>query len=989
MGECPSLDQLRQLLADQLSGPPGEAVEAHLQACRRCQQALERITSASDSPAGGGVPRPFRPQAAQTAAANFLHRLEKKPPGATRVSRPGQHEAAETIAPGPTRPLAPLPARSIAGYELLAELGRGGMGVVYKARQVRLGRVVALKVIPKERMTDPGLVRRFRREIQAAAQLSHPNVVRAYDAGEAEGTHFFAMEYVEGSDLASLLRKQGRLPVDRACDYIRQASLGLQHAWQCGLVHRDIKPHNLLLSAQGVLKVADLGLVRLHETAPINDRTFSTLTEEGMLMGTPDYLAPEQTNDAHSADIRSDLYSLGCTLYHLLTGRVPFPEGGVLDKLFKHVSESPTPLRKLSPEVPVEVAAVVDKLMAKRPEDRYQTPAELAQALAAIGQALADGAGAPTVLEVAQGTTRGSGFSQLGHVGRPMDSPGRLRAEAARRRRVWYTLAGSVLLLVLLGGLLVLMFGPGRRVHGPEPEVGGRALKPTRADRHPRKLSPADEAFERWLESVAGLPAEKQVEEVAQELKKRNPGFDGKVTSTIDNGTVSAMAFITDNVKDIIPLSVFKWLTSLSCNGSVPGKSEFCDLTPLTGMKLTYLECSSTAVDDLSALRGMPLTYLSCSYTKVSDLSPVQVMPLTTLFCQNTKVTHLSPLKDMKLTRLCCDYTPVADLSPLKGMPITVLSCTGTKVSDLSPLENMKLTHFYCAGTEVSDLAPLRGMPLNDLRLNATNVHDLSPLRGMPLYHLNCQRTKVSNLSPLKDMKLTQLDCTETEVSDLSPLRGMPLTYLLCQGTKVSDLSPLKGMPLEVLICSGTAVSDLGPLKDMKLTTLQFQGTRVFDLSPLRGMPLKYLHCQGTKVSDLSPLKGMPLTVFSCGGTKVLDLSPLKGMKLTDLNCTTTQVSELAPLRGMSLTSLDCHNTPISDLSPLKDMKLTYLDCRDTKAPDLSPLTALPLKQLYCDFKPARDAAALRSIKTLEQLNGRPAAAVWKELDAKSLERMR
>jgi WD40 repeat protein/serine/threonine protein kinase len=268
----------------------------------------------------------------------------------------------------------------LGSYVLLERLGEGGMGQVFKARQTKLGRIVALKVIRKERLTNPDAVRRFRREIESAAQLVHPNVVVAFDADQVEDTHFFAMEYVNGVDLAKRVKANGPLAVREACDLIRQAALGLQHAYERGLIHRDIKPANLLVTEQtNLLKVLDMGLARPNLES--EDSAVSTLTQEGTVMGTPDYIAPEQARDAHKADIRSDLYSLGCTLYFLLTARVPFPGGTLTEKLLKHQMDTPTPLTELRPEVPPVVVDVVQCLMAKKPEDRLQTPGQLAEVL--------------------------------------------------------------------------------------------------------------------------------------------------------------------------------------------------------------------------------------------------------------------------------------------------------------------------------------------------------------------------------------------------------------------------------------------------------------------------------------------------------------------------------------------------------------------------------------------------------------------------------
>jgi len=276
-------------------------------------------------------------------------------------------------------------------YRVLERLGEGGMGQVFKARHQRLERVVALKLIRKELLADPEIVARFYREIQIISGLEHPNIIHAYDAGPLGPTHFLAMEYVEGTDLQRLVKQAGPLPPAQACDYVRQAALGLQYAHEKGLVHRDIKPSNLVLlkpsdGAQSTIKILDLGLARLQRSAvnqdPTQDDASHTLTPAGgVMLGTPDYAAPEQALDFHKADIRADIYSLGCTLFFLLAGQPPFAGGTVLQKLWQHQQAEPPALDQLRPNVPPKLAALLGRLLAKRPEDRYQTPAEVAAAL--------------------------------------------------------------------------------------------------------------------------------------------------------------------------------------------------------------------------------------------------------------------------------------------------------------------------------------------------------------------------------------------------------------------------------------------------------------------------------------------------------------------------------------------------------------------------------------------------------------------------------
>ena len=271
-------------------------------------------------------------------------------------------------------------------YTLLHRVGKGNMGTVFEARHAQHPQTVALKIMAKDILKDPVKVARFQREMRTVASLQHPNIISFHDSGRQGSVYYLAMEYVPGRDLRDLLRDHRQLPVDFSCESIRQAALGLQYAFERGMVHRDIKPDNLLVSLESngrpLVKILDFGLSKFAEEYESEQ---AALTRQGQLVGTPNYVAPEMVTNPEILDIRSDIFGLGCTLFRLITGVLPFPGETAMEKLLSRLKQDATPIQSLRPETPPLLAAAIAKMLARDPNQRYQRPMDLAVALAPFG----------------------------------------------------------------------------------------------------------------------------------------------------------------------------------------------------------------------------------------------------------------------------------------------------------------------------------------------------------------------------------------------------------------------------------------------------------------------------------------------------------------------------------------------------------------------------------------------------------------------------
>ena len=382
---------------------------------------LESALEAAERAARGLPPEPVAP-----APAPVEIPIPAPAPPVAQAPDPAAAVVESVVAaatgPGPQQP----PSDSgetdpIKGYELLQKLGQGAMGAVLKARKRDSGEIVALKILKPELAADKEYVERFLREAEAVERMSHPNIIRAVQAGRSGEYYYFAMEFIEGQTVSELIKAKGALPERFALMVTRCISSALAHAWEHQIVHRDIKPDNAMITKAGVVKLTDLGLAR-------SAGQDSTLTITGVVMGSPAYISPEQATGEKNLDTRSDIYSLGATLYHMLTGQVPYTGETPLHVMLKHMNDPLPDVRKVIPHVSEATRQLVFKMMSKRPEGRFQTPQEVERAAHAIEEALARGQkpAIPFAVKQAEETEKAPASPRKGPPGR--------RSSGARER---------------------------------------------------------------------------------------------------------------------------------------------------------------------------------------------------------------------------------------------------------------------------------------------------------------------------------------------------------------------------------------------------------------------------------------------------------------------------------------------------------------------------------------------------------------------------
>jgi len=770
----------------------------------------------------------------------------------------------------------------LGNYQIIDKLGQGGMGTVMKARHRRMDRLVALKVISPAAMKSADAVKRFHREVQAAARLQHPNIVMAFDADEANGTHFLVMEYVDGIDLNSFVRKSGPLTASLAVELILQAARGLEYAHKQGVIHRDIKPANLLLDRANQVKILDMGLARLDGSVG-GSAEGASLTSTGMIMGTVDYMSPEQAVDTKTADARSDIYSLGCSLYYLLTGKALYVEDTMMKRLIAHQSAEIPQLDDLAlnsrppalPAVPeaMPLNQIFQKMVAKKPEERFQSTTEVISELTRLMHFVTSGSASESPSSGGLQLPARSIMAdfQRGLMGSVPTNPTRVQNPPQTSPTDEPTLIGlghrteilhqpqkskwsrntSIPLPVLLGAgaIILVVMGTGWKLLGRWTAPGVPIATSSASNEQAAHTALAETqttsktaqpSAETAMAADAAQPAESPPMALAMSPAANAKESTGSVSQAEPPKHLTQQEFaqsvnalppekklaaLRRKLMEVNPgysgeISSYSFKENQLEVLSFENQSTIKDLSPLAGITIFELQCTGTQISDLSFMKDIPFYRTKVDYTKVSDLTPLQGKQISQISLSHTAISSIEPLRKSQMFWLDISFTPVSDLSPLTETRLIELYAVNSKISDLTPLQGKKMRNLFISGTQVTSLEPLQGMPLEKIRCDRTNVSDLSPLQGMQLKDVDLNSTQVTDLSPLRGQPITNLGLLRLKISDLSPLEGMPLTFLNLFMTDVSNLRALENCPLQTLHCDNTLIYSLQPIRKMKFAQL-------------------------------------------------------------------------------------------------------------------------------------------------------------------------
>jgi serine/threonine protein kinase/Leucine-rich repeat (LRR) protein len=855
-------------------------------------------------------------------------------------------------------------------YRVLKVLGHGGMGMVFLAEDPRLKRTVALKVMLPEVAKKETARERFLREARATAAIEHDHIITIYQVDEDRGVPYLAMPLLKGMSLEQYLKRAKEtkkpLTLGQILKLAREIAKGLAAAHERGLIHRDIKPANIWLDATagGRVKILDFGLARPTETD-------STITQSGMIVGTPAYMAPEQAA-GQKIDGRADLFSLGVVLYRLCSGRVPWHGETAMATLMAVATEEETPLGQLNPDLPPALTELVAKLLAKKPEGRLKSAKAVVEAIVAIEKQLA--ADKVPVAQTFQ--VEPSQWQQFGEQSETAPLV-KVRKPIKKKPRRWPLVAVAAAVLLIGGGVAlwqVIIRVETKDGKSAELKVPDRSTVTVKDDGK-IIVQPGKAGAGQGGDNAALQPGDIDLLKLIDPQKHAVKGkwrFENQQLVTPRDLFDRLQIPVTPPLAYELEMVATRTEGQDSLNlGLVCGNHRF--ILTLDGYK--------GKVSGLTYLDGLDVHRHEFWYRQrvFTNGQPCRISCMVRP--QGIRVTA-----DDKEIVNWQDYARLT-MSPSWELPNKTQLGIGPGADTVYHIQKLVLRPI-ASGSGVDDgwIASVQKLPAEkQVEAVVAKLKELNPgFEGLPREPIDGSRTlkiengtvtelrfytdQVTNIAPVRALTgLKMLDCIGSasgkgKLIDLSPVRGLSLVGMSCmKNPGIEDLSPLAGMPLRGATIADTAVRSLAPLQGMPLTRLHMNGTKIEDLSPLRGMKLKTLYCYKTPVHSLEPLTGMPLELLHIQGTSVADLKPLA---------------------GMPLSHLECGYTPVADLSPLVGLKLTFLTCERSRVTDLSALKDMPLKEVRCDFVPARDAATLRAIKTLEKINGQPAAEILKQASA-------
>lgn len=897
----------------------------------------------------------------------------------------------------------------IGPYEVTEVIGRGGMGLVFRARDPRLLRIVAVKVLAPEIASNKAAKKRFEREAQAAAAVSNDHIVTIHAVDEHNGLPFLVMECIVGRTLQQKIEESGPLELKEILRIGMQTALGLAAAHKQGLVHRDIKPANILLQ-NGIqrVKISDFGLARAVDDVG--------MTHTGQIAGTPLYMSPEQAEGLR-VDHLSDLFSLGSVLYTMCTGRPAFRAPSTVAVLRRIVDDSPRPIRDVNPDLPSWLAEIVNKLLSKEKSDRYQSAAEVAdllsQRLSRLQEPKSTSSGVkkPSSPVASPSTssdqerkprnrsTSGAAIAtgrQDEHDEEPLEPVSGRRGGKPERRLTWWRqmrkasplawmvgavlVPGMIALIVMMSLLLnrdrlevrielddllrqqdvtVILdqasyaardLGPSIRitpgVHTLEVHRGAEQFKS-----EPFTVSQDERPVFR-VKDVGGRFSVERVDAGSTPLQladRSDPPVRRFVRWALGRGGIVEKpggGRITS--ADDFPAGGIPNLIDFTATPEPLRDEDIERFADLAGVENAIIFRKQSITTSGIARLGQLMSGRPVSNLQLVDM-PISLSALK----EPGGFSHLRTLVALNTKTTDEDLACLIPLKQLVELQLrTNRGITDQGLAHLLQLKSLKILSLEGTGLSEPSLARLREA-LPGCQIGPAAATPVSPRK--PLAFLSPEFARWTQ--DVASMPVgRQADAVGKKLVELNPafdgqiapaLQGNEVVGVQFVATYVRDISPVRAFPgLKSLDCRGQATK-----------------SELRDLAPLAGLPLTELKLQGTSVSDLSPLQGMQLKVLDCGYTPVSDLSPLKGMPLQELNCWHSAVSDFSPLNPETLTTLTFNRTGVPDLKGLRGFKLKSIGFTAMNISDLSPLQGMPLESVDCAINPVSDLSPLAGMK--------------------------